>query len=56
MDALKGKDCNNDKCSVLKTQPGKDAITCTKPQQVKENVGLDGCEWNSNTISSSSHR
>ena len=45
MDALKGKDCNNDICKALKTQAGKDAIACTKPQQVKEDVGVSGCKY-----------
>jgi len=55
MDALKGTGCNNDVCSALKTQPGKDAIACTKAQIVNEDVGVNGgCELTFLPISAAS--
>ncbi|KAF1999557.1 hypothetical protein P154DRAFT_493178 [Amniculicola lignicola CBS 123094] len=39
MDALGTNQCASESCPALKSQPGKDAIACTKPQQVPEDVG-----------------
>jgi len=45
MDALKSAGCAIDKCSALKVQTGRNAIACTKPQVVVEDVSLNGCKW-----------
>ncbi|KAJ8122558.1 hypothetical protein ONZ43_g1278 [Nemania bipapillata] len=42
MDALSGRDCANEKCSVLKSQSYEDAMACTQKSVVQEDVGLDG--------------
>ena len=35
--------CNNDKCSVLKSQTAQASMQCSKPQQAKEDV--DSCKY-----------
>ena len=47
LDALLGKDCINEVCSALKSQPAKDAAACTKITEVPgENVGRSGeCKY-----------
>ena len=49
MDELGKNGCTVDVCSsALKIQDGKDAIACTKAQQVKESVGTKGeCKYSS---------
>jgi len=43
MDATLGNDCVNDGCPVLKSQPVKEAVACTKKTQVPgEIVGRGG--------------
>ncbi|KAK4442295.1 hypothetical protein QBC34DRAFT_455177 [Podospora aff. communis PSN243] len=42
MDALGKNGCTNDVCSALKIQEGKDAIACTIPSRVDEDVGVKG--------------
>lgn len=46
MDAVLGKDCVNDVCSVLKSQTAAEAAACTKQTQVlNEVIGRNGeCE------------
>ncbi|KAH8679097.1 hypothetical protein BGZ60DRAFT_468395 [Tricladium varicosporioides] len=41
MDALGTKNCASESCPALKSQPGPDAIACTKAQQAKEDVGTN---------------
>jgi hypothetical protein len=46
MDALGKNGCTNDVCSALKIQDGKDAIACTIPSRVDEDVGVKGnCKY-----------
>ena len=42
MDALPSGKCANANCGVLKVQSATDAMACKKPQQVVEDVGLNG--------------
>jgi len=42
MDAVLGKDCVNEVCSVLKSQTAREAVACTKKSQVGESVGRSG--------------
>jgi len=46
MDNLGKNGCTNDVCSALKIQDAKDAIACTIPSRVNEDVGVKGnCEY-----------